>query len=206
VPFRLWVGLIVEILVFYDELCWRDKIVVVFERLLVGSFELSADMDRGVECLLCLIWFLIVVFTIFEQWIAVISCVDEYGLCALLVEMICDMVRIFGYRYVVVMVPDQVADFWGFWLVDYDLLAWMLGLDCFDIIVIENVLVAGYHQCVYDVLLGIEEERFGMLVFLPVLSVLESVMGSEGICWIVCCDREEELVDVVRILKCGGAS
>ena len=205
-PFRLRAGLIVEILAFYDELRRRDKTVAAFERLLVGSLESSADTDRGAERLLRLTRFLTTAFTIFEQRIAATNRVDEHGLRALLVEITSETGRTPAYRHVVVTVPDQAADPRGLWLADYDLLARMPGLDRLDIIATENVLAAGYHQRVHDVLPGIEEERFGTPAPLPVLAVPEPVTGSEGTRWIVCRDREEELADVARVLKRGGAS
>ena len=205
-PFRLRAGLIVEILAFYDELRRRDKTVAAFERLLVGSLESSADTDRGAERLLRLTRFLAAAFTIFEQRIAATRCVDEHGLRALLVETTSEMGPTPAYRHVIVTVPDQAADPRGLWLADYDLMARMPGLDRLDIVATENVLAAGYHQRVHDVLPGIEEERSGTPAPPPVLAAPEPATGSEGIRWIVCRDREEELVDVARIVKRAGAS
>ena len=76
-------------------------------------------------------------------------------------------------------VPDQAADPRGLWLADYDLLARMPGLDRLDIIATENVLAAGFHQRVHDVLPGIEEERCGTPAPLPVLAAPEPVTGSD---------------------------
>ena len=204
-PFRLRPGLIVEILAFYDELRRRDKTVAAFERLLVGSLESSADTDRGAERLLRLTRFLAAAFAIFEQRIAATNRVDEHGLRALFMER-SETHRASPYRHVVVTVPDQAADPRGLWLADYDLLARMPGLERLDIVATENVLAAGYHQRVHDMLPGIEEERFGTPAPLPVLAAPEPVAGSETTRWIVCRDREEELADVARILKRGGAS
>jgi RecB family exonuclease len=204
-PFRLRPGLVVEILAFYDELRRRDKTVAAFERLLVGSLESSADTDRGAERLLRLTRFLAAAFTIFEQRIAATHRVDEHGLRALLMEP-SERERAGAYRHVVVTVPDQAADPRGLWLADYDLLARMPGLERLDIVATENVLAAGYHQRVHDVLPGIEEERFGTPAPLPVLVAPEPAAGSEAARWVVCRDREEELADVARILKRGGAS
>ena len=205
-PFRLRAGLIVEILAFYDELRRRDKTVAALERLLVGSLESSADTDRGAERLLRLTRFLAAAFTIFEQRIAATGCVDEHGLRGLLVETTSEMGPTPAYRHVIVTVPDQAADPRGLWLADYDLMARMPGLDRLDIVATENVLAAGYHQRVHDVLPGIEEERFGAAAPPPVLAAPEPATGSEGARWIVCRDREEELVEVARVLKHAGAS
>ena len=66
-----------------------------------------------------------------------------------------------AYRHVVLTVADQAADASGLWLADYDLLARMPGLERLDLIATENVLAAGFHERVHDVLPGIEEERWG---------------------------------------------
>jgi RecB family exonuclease len=167
---------------------------------MIGSLESSADTDRGAERLLRLTRFLAAAFAIFEQRLAAIRCVDEHGLRALIVGGgALDVTA--AYRHVVVTVPDQAADPRGLWLADYDLLARMPGLDRLDIVATENVLAAGYHQRLYDVLPGIEEERFGSPAPLPVLAVPETPAGTDTKRWILCRDREEELVDVARTVK-----
>jgi RecB family exonuclease len=214
-PFRLRAGLIVEILAFYDELRRRDRTVAAFERLMIGSLESSADTDRGAERLLRLTRFLAAAFAIFEQRIAATRRVDEHGLRALIVGGPGPRVpdpgpRIpdpgsrhapFAYHHVVVTVADQAADPRGLWLADYDLLARMPGLDRLDIVATENLLAAGYHQRLHDVLPGIEEERFGSPAPLPALAVPDTPAGGDTKRWIVCRDREEELVDVARTVK-----
>jgi RecB family exonuclease len=199
-PFRLRPGLIVEILAFYDELRRRDKTVAAFERLMIGSLESSAAIDRGAERLLRLTRFLAAAFVSFEERIAATGRIDEHGLRALLLsgEAPPETLR---YRQVVVTVPDQSADPRGLWLADYDLLARMPGLEKLDIIATENVLSSGFHQRVHDVLPGIEEERCGTPSRPPALAVPESSADGEAARWIVCRDREEELVDVARAVK-----
>ena len=104
----------------------------------------------------------------------------------------------------IVTVPDQAADPRGLWPADYDLLARLPRLDRLDIVATENMLAAGYHQRVHDLLPEIEEERFGMPAGLPVLAAPEPDLDDEGRRWIVCRDREEELADVARSLKRDG--
>jgi RecB family exonuclease len=202
-PFRLRAGLIVEILAFYDELRRRDRTVAAFERLMVGSLESSAESDRGAERLLRLTRFLGAAFAIFEQRIAATGRVDEHGLRALLLGggLPGGKEEGFAYGEVIVTVADQAADPRGLWLADYDLLARMPGLDRLDIVATENVLAAGYHQRIHDVLPGIEEERIGAPAPPPVLAVPEAPAGGATGRWIVCRDREEELVDVARTVK-----
>jgi RecB family exonuclease len=110
------------------------------------------------------------------------------------------------YRHVVVTVPDQSADPRGLWLADYDLLARLPGLERLDVIATENVLAAGFHQRVHDVLPGIEEERVGTPAPLPLLSAPEPPPGGDALCWVVCRDREEELAEVARAIKRGSAT
>ncbi len=220
-PFRLRPGLIVEILAFYDELRRRDKTVAAFERLMAASLEPSAEIDRGAERLLRLTRFLSAAFEVFERRIAGTGRVDEHGLRARLIEepdgtgvrpqSLDYPQRGWNqdsrgqYRHVVVTVPDQSADPRGLWLADYDLLARMSGLERLDVIATENVLAAGFHQRVHDVLPGIEEERAGTPATPPVLSAPEPDPGGDAHGWIVCRDREEELVEIARAIKRGPA-
>ena len=210
-PFHLRAGLIVEILAFYDELRRRDKSVDAFARLMTGSLESSAAIDRGAERLLRLTRFLAAAFGEFERRTLATGRLDEHGLRELLVTAragplarAADVELIDPYRHIVVTVPDQAADPRGLWLADYDLLARLPGLERLDVIVTENVLAAGFHQRLHDVLPGIEEERFGAASPPPVLSVREPPPGEEALRWIVCRDREEELAEVARAMKRAG--
>lgn len=198
-PFRLRPGLIVEILAFYDELRRRDKTIAAFERLMTGSLETSAEIDRGAERLLRLTRFLCAAFTLFEERVRSSGCIDEHGLRALLLGTTSAQ-QPSAYRRIVVTVPDQAADPNGLWLADYDLLARLPGLERLDLIVTERVLAAGFHQRVHDVLPGIQEERSGIPSAMPVLAAPESADG-ESTPWIVSRDREEELAAAVRSIK-----
>jgi hypothetical protein len=199
-PFRLRAGLIVEILSFYDELRRRTRTIAAFERLLIGSLEGSAEIDRGAERLLRLTRFLTAAFNTFEQRIAATGAVDEHGLRAMLLDSGREIRA--AYRRVIVTVADQAADPRGLWPVDYDLLARLPRLDRIDIVATENVLATGYHERVHDALPEIVEERFGAPASLPVLLAPEPDVAHDTR-WIVCRDREEELVEVARSLKSG---
>lgn len=198
-PFRLRPGLVVEILGFYDELRRRDKTIAAFERLMTGSLESSAEIDRGAERLLRLTRFLCAAFALFEERVRDTGRVDEHGLRAFLLSSPSAGDHP-AYRHIVVTVPDQAADSSGLWLADYDLLARVPGIERLDIIATENVLASGFHQRVHDVLPGIEEERSGDPAPMPVLSAPEPQAGDPVI-WIVCRDREEELAAVARSIK-----
>jgi hypothetical protein len=213
-PFRLRAGLIVEILAFYDELRRRDRTIAAFERLMAASLEPSAEIDRGADRLLRLTRFLSAAFEIFEERIAGTGRIDEHGVRAQLLAPLAGVRPLEppgtgspppadrpAYRHIVVTIPDQSADPRGLWLADYDLLARMPGLERLDIVATENVLAAGFHQRVHDVLPGIEEERAGTPAVPPSVSAPEPEAGDEPRRWIVCRDREEELVEVARAIK-----
>ena len=202
-PFSLRAGLILEILAFYDQLRRRNRSVAAFERLVTSTLESSADTDRGAERLLRLTRFLASAFTAFEQRVAATGCTDEHGLRArLLSDSGSDTPAV--YTHVIVTVPDQAADPRGLWPCDYDLLARLPRLERLEIIATENVLETGYHQRIHDALPEIEEERFGRPAALPVLAAPASGIAADQTHWIVCRDREEELVDVARSLKEGA--
>jgi RecB family exonuclease len=198
-PFRLRPGLVAGILAFYDELRRRDKTIGAFERLMTGSLEASAEIDRGAERLLRQTRFLAAAFTRFEARIRASTGVDEHGLRA---HLLASAPRAGGpaYRRIVVTIPDQAADSNGLWLADYDLLARLPGLEHLDIIATENVLSAGFHQRVHDVLPGIVEERAGGAAALPVLSAPPTAT-DEAPLWSVWRDREEELAEIARSIK-----
>ena len=201
-PFGLRAGLIVAILAFYDELRRRDKTVGAFERLMTESLEASADTDRGAERLLRLTRFLCAAFRGFEARIAASGRIDEHGIRArLLARTDGDVVPRTPFRHVIVTVPDQAADPRGLWMADFDLLARMPGVEQLDIVATENVLAAGFHQRIHDALPGIEEERTAAAAAMPVLAVPERPVSDDPVRWYTARDREEELVDVARMLK-----
>jgi hypothetical protein len=201
-PFSLRAGLIVELLAFYDELRRRARTVAAFDRLLTGSLEPSADTDRGAERLLHLTRFLAAAFTTFELRLAATGRVDEHGLRDLLLDGSAATASA-AYRSVIVTVADQAADPRGLWPCDYDLLSRVASLERLEIVATENVLAAGYHERIHEALPGIDEERFGDAAPLPVLAVPQPSPTVEHPRWIVCRDREEELVEALRSFKRG---
>ncbi len=196
-PFRLRAGLVVEILAFYDELRRRDRTVADFDRLMIGSLEASAEIDRGAERMLRQTRFLSAAFAEFEARVSASGAIDEHGLRALLIGGGSPS----PYRRIVVTVPDQAADSRGLWVADYDLLARIPGLEHLEVVATENLLASGYHQRIHDVLPGIEEERFGQPPAPPALVVPAHEPAAPAVRWFVCRDREDELADAVRALK-----
>ena len=199
-PFSLRAGLVVEILSFYDQLRRRNRSVAAFERLVTSSLEPSADTDRGAERLLRLTRFLAAAFNTFEERIAATGCIDEHGLRARLIDSNGSEMPA-GYRHVIVTVSDQAAGPRGLWPCDYDLLSRLPRLERLEIVATESVLATGYHQRIHDVLPEIEEAQVGRPASLPVLAAPAPHPAADGARWIVCRDREEELVDVARSLK-----
>ena len=208
-PFKLRPGLIVEILAFYDELRRRDKEVADFDRLMTDSLQASVEMDRGAERLFRQTQFLAQAFSRFESLVEASGRLDEHALRRMLLAHAGPP----AYARVVVSVADQAADPRGLWTADYDMLARLPGLESLDVIATENLLAAGFHQRVHDLLPGIEEEfpeqsvstaprmrSSGSTVSqsMPVLVTPPEVVGIAPTRWFVSRDREEELAGFLR--------
>jgi RecB family exonuclease len=201
-PFRVRPGLVAEILGFYDELRRRDRTVADFDRLMTDSLQPSIEIDRGAERLYRQTRFLVSAFEAFESLVGASGRLDEHALRARLLETSTPS----AFRHVIVTVPDQAADPHGLWTADYDLLARMHGLDAIDVIATENVLAAGFHQRIHDLLPGIDEQRAGTPSAPPVLiapafakAPAGKPAGEAPRNWFVLRDREEELADVARM-------
>jgi RecB family exonuclease len=221
-PFNLRPGLIAEILVLYDELRRRHKTVADFDRLMTGTLESSAPYDRGAARLLAQTAFLTATFERFEQALAGVAGVDEHAIRALALVSPRPL-----YRQLIVTVADQAADRRGLWTADFDLFARMPGVDAIDVVATEALLESGYYQRLHDgVFPGIEDVRFelpGPVSSVvppkptsaseggkprsgeggPVLVVPEPEPGGEIARSFVCRDREEELAEFARALKCA---
>jgi RecB family exonuclease len=201
-PFKLRPGLIVQILAFYDELRRRDRTVDDFDRLMIDSLQSSVEIDRGAERLFRQTEFLTATFTRFEAFVEASGRLDEHALrrCLLAQD------GRGAYRRLVVSVADQAADPRGLWTADYDMLARLPGLASLDVIATENVLAAGFHERVHDVLPGIEEERLGPGESVPVLVTPPRAAKDAPTYWFVGRDREEELAEIVRATAPGDAA
>jgi RecB family exonuclease len=196
-PFRLRPGLVAEILAFYDELRRRDRTVDDFDRLMTESLIGSVDVDRGAERLFRQTRFLASAFRHLERLVEASGGVDEHGLRAAILRSDRS-----AFARVVVTVADQAADPRGLWTVDFDLLARVPGLQQLDVIATENVLAAGFHQRIHDLLPGIAEDKRGTPSTGPTLITT----GDEHRRWFVCRDREEELTLVARRAAASGAA
>jgi RecB family exonuclease len=198
-PFRLRPGLVVEMLAFYDELRRRDRSVADFDRLTTDSLLPSVDVDRGAERLYRQTRFLADAFREFERLVASSGRVDEHALRHVWIAGD----RRSPYERIVVTVADQSADARGLWTADFDLLARLPGLRAIDVVATENVLAAGFHERLHDLLPGIEEDRSTTAAVPPRLVV--PAKEGDAPRWFVCRDREEELADVVRLVSASEA-
>ena len=201
-PFSLRPGLIAEILAFYDELMRRDRTIAQFDRLMTESLQGSIDIDRGAERLFRQTVFLTAAFTELAALVAASGGVDEHALR----RVVLDREAPSPYARVVVTVADQAADPRGLWTADFDLLARLHGVEYLDVVATENVLAAGFHQRVHDLLPGIEEVRVAGPSPPPVLVTPAGKPGAPAPRWVTSRDREEELADVARTLARGPSA
>lgn len=192
-PFKLRPELIPSIVAFYDDLMRHQQSVESFERLIVGDLEPSVEFDRGARRLLKQTHFLAVTFRLFQREIGKTGRLDEHGLREKLIDsgMRTPFVR------VVVTTSDYVADPEGLWPIDFDLLTRLPGLEQIDVVATNNMLDAGFHQRITELLPGIEEKNVhSRSNICPVL-----VTPTDDQLHFVWRDREEELLGVVRAIK-----
>jgi RecB family exonuclease len=203
-PFNLRPGLVREILALYDALRRHHRTVADFERLVVGTLEPVAGIDRGAARLLAQTRFLAATFEEFERAERV-ERVDEHRVRALALDAPGPL-----FTKVVVTVADQAADAHGLWSTDFDLLARLPGLEEIDVIATEALLESGYYQRLHERLLpGIEDVRLSAPAGpLPVLVVpdAEPRTPAYGAARpFVERDREEELAAVARLAAAARA-
>ena len=203
-PFNLRPGLIREILALYDALRRHHRGVDDFDRLMSGTLEPAAGIDRGAARLLAQTRFLAATFEIFERQTAdAAGALDEHGIRALALASP-------TFTKVVVTIGDQAADAHGLWTADFDLLARMPGLEAIDVIATEALLETGYYQRLHESLLpGIEDARAAAPASpLPVLLVPDAAPdeASDNTARpFVCRDREEELAACARLAAAAQA-
>ena len=197
-PFKPRPGLVPSIVQFYDELLRRRHTVDSFERLLGADLEPSADLDRGARRLLQQTRFLSAAFRAFERKSAETGRYDEHSLRRRLIagELGRPIVA------VVVTLADQAADPDGLWPADFDLLTRIAGLERIDVVATDNLLAAGFHERLADHLPGIDEERFEAPAAAPVLVAPDDSEPAH----FVRRDREDELLEVARVLQAAGGA
>ena len=203
-PFNLRAGLVREILGLYDDLRRHHRSVADFARLILGTLEPVAGSDRGAARLLQQTRFLAAAFEEFER--TTVEGVDEHRIRAMALASPSPL-----FRHVVVSVADQAADAHGLWTADFDLLARLPGLESIDVVATDALLDAGYHQRLHEHLLpGIEDTRLAApaepppVLLVPDADPRDPSYGAARP--FVCRDREEELVDVARLVTRGARS
>ncbi len=194
-PFRLRPGLIVEMLRFYDELRRRRKTVDAFDRLLTSALAPGAEYDRGADRLLRQTRFLAATYRAFETASASSGGIDEHALRSVLLEQ--PSRRPLGH--VIVATPDDAAAEGGLWPADFDLLSRLPGLERIDVVATDEQLAAGFEQRISELLPEIE------VTVAPAddapRPILLAPEGREAPLVFLARDREEELVEVARLLK-----
>jgi RecB family exonuclease len=207
-PFNLRPGLVREILALYDALRRHHRTVADFERLVIGTLDPVAGIDRGAARLLAQTKFLAATFHEFERSMATgasperaqrVEEADEHRVRTLALEAPGPL-----FTKIVVTVADQAADAHGLWATDFDLLARLPGLEDIDVIATEALLASGYYERLHERLLpGIEDVRLPAPAEpLPVLVVPDAdprtpAYGAARP--FVARDREEELAAVARL-------
>jgi RecB family exonuclease len=200
-PFRVRPALVAEMLAFLDAILRLGRTLDAFDRLLVEELEPRVPIDRGAERLLQQTTFLVTAFCEYRNLVAASGALDEH----LLREHLLQADTPTAFTRVVVTVGDRSCASDGLWPVDFDLLARLARLEQIDVIATENVLAAGFHERLNDLLPGFEEIDFGQPAALSGRVPVLVTPAGEDMPWWVARDREEEIGSIARRIK-GGIS
>ena len=196
-PFRLRPALVAEMLRFFDTMARLGRTLDAFERLVGEELEPRVAIDRGAERLLRQTRFLVASFREYQDLVTASGGHDEHTLRAHLLAQ--DLVP--PSTRVVVTVGDRSCGSDGLWPADFDVLARLPHLEQVEIIATENMLAAGFHERLHDLLPGFEEIVFGQPAALTGrVPALVTPAGSEAAWW-VSRDREEEIGSIARRIK-----
>lgn len=198
-PFRLRPGLLVEVLRFYDDLRRRHRTVEAFERVIGSALAEGAEYDRGAERLLRQTRFLAATYRAYESAVLESGALDEHALRRLLRERTAPR----PLAHVIITNGDDASEDAGLRPADFDLLARLPGLARLDVIATEEQLAAGYQERIVEVLPGIEEERAADDTRPASILLAPDQRSAAGDLpfHFTARDREEELVEVARLLK-----
>ncbi len=200
-PFRLRPALIAEMLLFFDTMLRLGRSLDAFERLITERLEPSAPIDRGAERLLTQTRFLVASFRNYRQLVAASDGLDEH----LLRERLLAANAPPACRRVVLTVGDRSCGTGGLWPVDFDLLTRLPHLAHVDVVATENMLAAGLHERLQDLLPGFEETAFGHPAAIAGRVPTLMTPAGEEVSWWVSRDREEELTSTARRIKSQAA-
>ena len=214
---RLRLGLIAEMLRFYDHLRRQSQSVTRFEELIqtaLGSSDrspdpLDLDIDRGARRMRQQTQFLADAFREYERRVHQSGACDEHTLR----EQLIAEPSPHPVRHIIVTLADWIASAEGLFVADFDLLSRIPGLEFLDVIATEKLLQSGFHQRLHTWLPGIDEVEWKSLgpngggasgTQLGPNGGGASGTQSTGQShepWSTYRDREEELVAVARQLK-----
>ncbi len=196
-PFHVRPPLVAEMLRFLDTMLRLGRTLDAFERLTVDELEARAPIDRGAERLLRQTRFLVASFRRYGDLVAASDAHDEHLLRAHLLAQ--DATP--PFRRVVVTVGDRSCGPDGLWPADFDLLARLPRLDRIEVIATTNVLAAGFHERLHDLLPGLEEIDFGQPAAVAGCEPLLVRPAGAETAWWVSRDREEEIAAIARRIK-----
>jgi RecB family exonuclease len=194
-PFKLRPGLLVEVLRFYDELRRRHRTVEAFERLIGDTLADSADYDRGAERLLRQTRFLAATYRAYEGAVNESGALDEHGLREQLIERESRN----PVRHVVIASGDAAWEPGGLWAADFDLFSRIPGLERIDVIATGEQLAAGHDERLRQLLPEHEQDAAAADEFPPPILLAPEHVDSGYV--FAARDREEELVEIVRLVK-----
>jgi hypothetical protein len=185
-PFALRPGLVDEMRDFYDALVRNRRSVDDFDRLVGGTLESGAEIDRGARRLLEQTRFLAGVFREYQHQLAQAGELDEHGARTRLLEQAADR----PLRRLIVAVADQSASPFGFWPADYDVVARVPGLERLEFVATESVLHAGYLPRLMEAMPDIDVQAAPTPA--SPKPILRAPVRSER-CHTISRDREDEL-------------
>ena len=214
---RIRLGLIAEILRFYDQLRRQARNVARFRELLDEALSKDAEHDRGAERMLAQTRFLSATFHGYEDRVRASGACDEH----VLRERLIAGPSSHPTRDIVVTLGDWIADPSGLYLADFDLLTRLPGVETIDLVATEGLLESGFHQRIREWLPEIEEVDAADLdlgvttASRPLHVVPAGAKAGRGSVTtdgapnpdslvFVHRDREEELIAVARGVKAEG--
>jgi RecB family exonuclease len=198
-PFALRPGLVDEMRDFYDALVRTQRSVDDFDRLVGGTLESGAEMDRGARRLLEQTRFLAGVFRDYQHQLAQAGELDEHGARARLLVQAADR----PLRRLIVAVADQSASPFGFWPADYDFVARLPGLERLEFVATESVLHAGYLPRLMEAMPDIEVQAAPTPP--SPKPILRAPVGSERL-HTISRDREDELASAALRVRAAQAA
>ena len=193
-PFTIRPGLITEMLGFYDGVRRHGRSVMDFERVAVTALEKDAETDSGAVRMLEQTRFLVAAFRRYEALLADRGLLDEHGLTAAVLAAPASR-----FTHLIVAVGDRAGDASGLWPSDFDLLTRVAGLSRLEVVATNAALRAGLLERLRR-WLPEHEEVPAMPFETPAAPRLVVPPEGDAAFWRAR-DREEELAEIVRLVK-----